>query len=154
MKKIITCLLVGVVMLSMVGCSKKEISPYDGKEKINQFYFDIPEEVQKTEKKSGTLESGMDWESIEYTLNGMILTITDYKGRNIDKGLIYRENLEEREIHGIIYNYSEKKLDDTYISSHYYIQKEENVYDVSIVYKDNEENRQAINAFLDTVVLQ
>lgn len=140
-----------LVVLLIAGCDKKNVSPLVNKEKLHDLYFDTFEESSMADKKSGTLESGMDWESYSYTFDEMIITVTYYKGRDMNTSISYLSNVEDVKINDISYKFSEIIIDEDYKQANYYTQVGSDTYYISAVYKDSVENRKTLRSFLDTV---
>ena len=151
MKKIWLVVLL-IIIISLTGCTKKMVNPLEKKENLHDLYFDVLTDVKKTDKKSGTIDSGMDWESYEYTYEDMIITITCYLGRDIEYGIKYQEDLKDITIKGINYRYKEIIIDKEHKQVIYYTQVKDNTY--SIVGMINTKNESAFNSFMDTIVIK
>lgn len=150
MKKLLFVVII-VFSIFLVGCEKKNVSPFENKERLHDLYFDVFSEASTSDKKAGTLDSGKDWESYSYTFDSMIITVTYYKDRNIDYELAYLGDIEEFKENGITYKYNEKKIDSDYKQEDYYTQIGNDTYLISAVYKDNVENKKTLDSFIDSV---
>ena len=153
-------LLTGIVILFLVliliilgVCYSK--NSLRGKKRVGKFYFDEIEGVQKVTKDSGVYEKTVDWDSVKYTLDGMIVEVARYQNRNIRDGIGQMEEFQDVTIQGVTYRYKETTLYQDFRFRQYYTQVGDNdTYYVSVTFQYSEENVQKIEKFLNSVVLK
>ena len=135
---------IGVAVVAIIICILVILSfrkdPYSGKQSIDKFYYSKPEGVKKEDTDKGTLESGVKWNSVQYTMKGFILYVTRYQNRSVENGVAKTGKLKDKTIKGVAYKYSEEKIDEEFTLKRYYTQVGNDTYAIMAVYKASKEN--------------
>ena len=144
-KRIIICLIVFSCFL-LVGCGSKL-----DKEQFGKLYYTMPVASQKATKDSGTLESDNKWESIRFQIDDISISIMRIENRSLDGVISFNSSLKKKSIQDIEYYYMDKELMEGYRQSQYNTPVGEDMYTISIFYKDTKENKKTINTFMKSV---
>ena len=149
---------IGVAIVAIILCILAVLSfrknPYSGKQSIDRFYYNKPAGVKKEDTDSGTFESGIKWNSVQYTMKGFILYVTRYQNRSVENGVAKTGKLKDKTIKGVAYKYSEEKLDEEFTLKRYYTQVENDTYAIMAVYKTSKENDEKLEEFLSSIIIQ
>lgn len=143
-KKVICCLLIILSLFLTTGCDK-----HSGKSQFEKIYYSPLENVKEEKKNDGELETGVKWNSIRYTLDGIVVTITRYENIQVDVAG-GSNDLEDKTISNIKYKYKSSTINKV-LQDQYYTQVGEDSYYISITYKDTSENKKVIDKFLKSI---
>ena len=138
-----------IIILSVVRCS----SPLAGKKKVGELYYDPLDGVEKVDKKKGNYEKVIDYTTVKYTLDGMIVDVTYYQNRDVTKSLKKDKTYKEITINDNKYYYKEFTVATNYVIRHYYAQVGKDTYYVSATYKNTQANTEKIDNFINSIII-
>ena len=147
MKRIVLCLFVVLSLFFVVGCESK-----DNKLHIGSLHYDALPNVTKEKEESGTLETGEKWNSVQYVMKDIVLSVMRVEKIHMTTSL--GSEYKEKTIQNVSYYYNDSSIVEGYILSEYYTEVGEDTYLISTTYVDNDTNRDILNRFLESVVIK
>ncbi len=147
MKKILIIFVLFVSIFIITGCGVKK-----GDTEFGKLSFNKPENVTSENTDNGTLGDEEKWNSIDYTLDGMVITLKQYE--KVKMKFFTFDGYKDITINGTSYKYKEEKSEGGFIHRTYCTQVGDDLYYVFATYTDNKTNKEILDTMVKSFVFE